>query len=263
MIFSCFSVPLYDAFEFAVGLRRNGNYLHDLVYYVFVVGLIEEALKVVPLLLAMRLTDFIDKPKDYLIYGSMSALGFAFMENLLPGSEWKPDIISTRALVAVVGHITYTSLIMYGFFYTRYRIQKNPLPYFLLAFGAACALHGISDFSAARGWGVLGFLIMIYLIRQYGVFIHDALNQSERNPDQPKRQFELTQYLCYSLAAIIMFQYVVSAANVGPSNANSAFLWTAFLSFFWLCVILLNLGSLDIRKRQWLPLLRRKAIAEV
>jgi hypothetical protein len=28
-------------------------------------------------------------------------------------------------------------------------------------------------------------------------------------------------------------------------------------------VILLNLGSFDIRKRQWLPLLRRRAIAEI
>jgi protease PrsW len=263
MIFSCFSVPLYDAFEFAVGLRRNGTYLNDLVYYVFVVGLIEEALKVVPVLLVTRLTDSINKPIDYIIYGSISALGFALMENLLPGSEWRPDIISTRALVAVVGHMTYTSLILYGLFYAKHRIQKNPLLYFLLAFVAASALHGISDFVAAKGWGVLGFLIMIYLIRQYGVFINGTLNVSERNPDQPKRQFELTQYLCYSLAAIVMLQYVVSAVNIGPSSTNSLFLWTLFISCFWLCVILINLGSFDIRKRQWLPLLRRTAIAEV
>jgi RsiW-degrading membrane proteinase PrsW (M82 family) len=263
MIFSCFAVPLYDAFEFAFGLRRNGTYLNDLAYYVFVVGLIEEALKVVPVLLVMRLTDSIDKPLDYIIYGSISALGFAFMENLLPGSEWRPGIISTRALVAVVGHITFTSLTMYGLFYARYRVQKKPLPYFLLAFVAACALHGLSDFVAVKGWGVGAFLITIYLIRQYGVFINGTLNASECNPDQPKRQVELTEYLCYSLAAIIMLQYLVSAVNVGPSNTNSQFLWTAFFSCFWLCVILLNLASFDIRKRQWLPLLRRKAITEV
>jgi protease PrsW len=261
MIFSCFSVPLYDAFEFFVGFRRNGTYLNDLVYYVFVVGLIEEALKVVPVLLVMRLTGSIYKPIDYIIYGSMSALGFAFMENLLPGSAWRPDIISTRALD--VGHMTYTSLILYGLFYARHRIQKNPLPYFLLAFVAASALHGISDFVAAKGWGVVAFLIAVYLIRQYGVFINGTLVVSERNPNQQKRQIELTEYLCYSLAAIVMLQYVVSAVNIGPSNTNSLFLWTLFISCFWLCVILINLGSFDIRKRQWLPLLRRKAIAEV
>jgi RsiW-degrading membrane proteinase PrsW (M82 family) len=179
MIFSCFLVPLYDAFEFAFGFRRNGTYLNDLAYYVFVVGLIEEALKVVPVLLIMRLTGSIDKPIDYIIYGSISALGFAFMENLLPGSEWRPDIISTRALLAVVGHMTYTSLIMYGLFYARYRARENPLRYFLVAFGAACALHGIYDFLALKNWAVVAFLLGIYLIRQYGVFINGTLNVSE------------------------------------------------------------------------------------
>jgi hypothetical protein len=185
------------------------------------------------------------------------------MENLLPGAEWRPGIISTRVLGAVILHMTETSLIMYGLFYSRYRAKKKPLRYFLLAFGAACVLHGFFDFSAARGWGVLSFLIMIYCIRQYGIFINGALNLSERNPDQPQRQFQLTEYLCYSLAAIIMLQYVVSAGKYGPSNANSGFLWTAFFSYFWLCVIMVNLGTFNIRKRQWLPLLRRKTTAEM
>jgi RsiW-degrading membrane proteinase PrsW (M82 family) len=259
MIFSCFAVPLYDA----LGLHPNGTYLNDLLYYVFVVGLIEEALKVLPVLLVMRFTRAIDQPVDYIIYGSISALGFAFMENLLPGAEWRPGTISTRALGAVVLHMTETSLVMYGLFYSRYRVKNKPLQYFLLAFGAACALHGFSDFSAARGWGILGFLITIYCIRQYGIFINCTLNLSERNPDQPKRQLKLTEYLCYSLAAIIMLQYMVSAMKYGPSNANSAFRWTAFFSYFWLCVILVNLGSFDIRKRQWVPLLRRKTTSEI
>jgi protease PrsW len=263
MIFSCFVPPLYDLFEFTFGFRRNSTYLNDLVYYVLVVGLIEEALKVVPVLLVMRLTDSIDKPVDYIIYGSISALGFAFMENLLPGAEWRPGAISTRASGGVILHMTTTSFVMYGLFYSRYCVKKKPLQYFLLAFGAACALHGTFDFSATKGWGVLSFLILIYCIRQYGVFINCTLNLSDRNPDQPKRQFNLTEYLCYSLAAIIMLQYVIIAVKFGPSNANSAFLGTAFFSYFLLCVILVNLGSFDIRKRQWLPLLRRKATSEI
>jgi protease PrsW len=261
MIFSCFSVPLYDAFAF--GLHPNDTYQKDLLYYVLVVGLIEESLKVLPVLLVLWLTRVIDRPVDYIIYGSISALGFAFIENLLPGAEWRPGTISSRVIGAVILHMAETSLIMYGLFYSRYRVKKKPLWYFLLAFVAACALHGFFDFSAARGWGALAFLITIYCIRQYGIFINVTLNLSKRNPDQPNRQFELTEYLCYSLAAIIMLQYVVSAVKYGPSNANSAFLWTAFFSYFWLCVILVNLGSLDMRKRQWLPLLRRRATAEI
>ena len=73
----------------------------------------------------MRLTRAIDKPVNLIIYGSISALGFAFMENLLPGSEWRLGAISTRASGAVVLHMTDTSLIMYGLFYSRYRVQKK------------------------------------------------------------------------------------------------------------------------------------------
>jgi RsiW-degrading membrane proteinase PrsW (M82 family) len=261
MIFSCFVPPLYDAF--ALGFRPNGTYLNDLFYYVLAVGLIEETLKIIPVILVIRLTPAIERPVDYIIYGSMSALGFAFMENLLPGSEWKLRAISTRALGAVILHMAETSLVMYGLFYSTYRVKKRRLQYFFLAFGAACALHGIFDFFTAKGLGVLGLLIMIYCIRQYGIFINCTLNLSERNPEPPKRQLDLTAYLCYSLTAIIMLQYVIIAVTYGPSNANSAFLGTAFFSYFLIFLILVYLGNFEIQKGQWLSLLRRKAISHV
>ena len=261
MIFSCFVPPLYDAF--ALGFRPNGTYLNDLFYYVLAVGLIEETLKIIPVILVIRLTPAIERPVDYIIYGSMSALGFAFMENLLPGSEWKLRAISTRALGAVILHMAETSLVMYGLFYSTYRVKKRRLQYFFLAFGAACALHGIFDFFTAKGLGVLGLLIMIYCIRQYGIFINCALNLSERNREPPKRQLDLTAYLCYSLTAIIMLQYVIIAVTYGPSNANSAFLGTAFFSYFLIFLILVYLGNFEIQKGQWLSLLRRKAISHV
>ena len=50
------------------------------------------------MLLVMWLTRAIDEPLDYIIYGSISALGFAFMENLLPGYRWRLGAISSRAL---------------------------------------------------------------------------------------------------------------------------------------------------------------------
>jgi protease PrsW len=261
MIFSCFVPPLHDAF--VSGFRPNGTYLNDLFYYVLAVGVIEEALKVIPVLLVMRLTPAIEKPVDYIIYGSMSALGFAFMENLLPGSEWKLRAISTRALGAVILHMAETSLVMYGLFYSTYRVKEGLLQYFLLAFAAACALHGVFDFSAAKGWGVVSFLIMIYCIRQYGIFINCTLNMSEHRNDQPKRLVDLTAYLSYSLAAIIMLQYVIIAVTYDSRSANWALLGTAFFSCFLLFVILVYLGSFEIQKGQWLSLLRRKAISYV
>jgi hypothetical protein len=92
------------------------------------------------------------------------------------------------------------------------------------------------------------------------LYTNCTLNLSERNPDQPERQLDPTAYLCYSVAAILMLQYVIIAVTYGPSNANSAFLRAAFFSYFLIFAILVYLGSFEIQKGQWLSLLRRKAI---
>ena len=259
MIFACFALPLYDLFDFALGFHFNGTPLNDLIFFILGVGLIEETLKIVPVLLFLRFSGAIDESVDYIIYGSLSALGFAFMENLLPSYEWRVGAISTRAFGAVILHMTLTSLVMYGLFYSRYRVKKNHVPYFVLAFGTAWVLHGVYDFLLIKGWGILAILILIYCIRQYGIIINCTLNLSEHNVDEAKRLVDLTQYLCYSLAAIVMLQYVIIAMNYGPKSANLNFLGTVLASYFLLYVVIANLRSFEIQKGQWLSLLRKKA----
>ena len=258
MIFSCLSVPLYDVYEFVLRFRTNGTFANDLLFYIFAVGLIEETLKVLPVLLVMRFTRAINESVDYVIYGSLSALGFAFMENLLPFYEWRPGAISTRAFSAVILHMTLTAIVMYGIFYSRYRAKKNPVLYFLLAFGTACALHGLYDFLLLKGWFLLGLLLLVYCIREYGVAINCSLNLSEYNSDHANRVVDLTRYLCYSLAAIVMLQYVIIAINYGPKSANFNFLKILLSSYLLLCVILASLRTFEIHSGEWLPLLRKR-----
>ena len=62
--------------------RLNGNVLNDFMYSVFAIGLIEESVKILPLLLFLKYTRFVKEPVDYIIYASVSALGFAFIENM-------------------------------------------------------------------------------------------------------------------------------------------------------------------------------------
>jgi hypothetical protein len=136
--------------------------------------------------------------------------------------------------------------------------QEKSASVFLLAFGTACVLHGVYDFFLVKGWGILGVLILIYCIRKYGIIINCTLNLSEHNMNQAKRRVDLTQYLCYSLAAVVMLQYVIIAVKYGPKSANFNFLGTVFISYFLLYVVLANLRSFEIKKDEWLPLLREK-----
>ena len=45
-------------------------------------GLSEEIIKIIPVLIILKTTKFINEPIDYIIYSSISALGFAFIENI-------------------------------------------------------------------------------------------------------------------------------------------------------------------------------------
>ena len=156
-------------------------------------------------------------------------------------------------------HMTFTSLIMYGLFYSRYRAQKKPLQYFLLAFGAACVLHGSSTSQSTEAGAFSASNSPDLLHSGVRCLYQLHLEPLKSNPKGSKRQLELTEYLCYSLAAIVMLQYVAMAVKYGPGNANSAFRWTAIFSYFWLCMILVNLGPSTYKSGYGSRILRRKA----
>ncbi len=258
MLFSLLATPLYDILDFYLDFRLTGNSSHDLLFCIFGIGLLEESVKILPVLLMLRFTRTINESVDYLIYGSLSGLGFAFMENLLYFNHDGLAHISARALSAVVLHMTLTSLVMYGLFYSRYRKKPYPVLYFLLTFGAACVVHGVYDFwLLAKGWAgelsILSFVILVFALKRYGVALNCALNMSEYSPKKRTRVVALTGYLCYALTAIVVLQYLFLAISFGPANANRNFLLTMLTSWVLVVVLLDNLGRFEIRKGQWLP----------
>ena len=186
MLFSMFCGVLYDTFEYRFGFGLNGNRLNDLLFCIFGIGLIEETVKIVPFLIFLKLTDEVNESVDYIIYASISALGFAFMENLLYFQDLGLSNISGRAFSAVLLHMTLTSIVAYGLFYSRYTRKNKDRSYFLIAFALACVIHGIYDYwLLCHSWPVyfplLSFIILVFCVRKYGVMINNALNQSEFN----------------------------------------------------------------------------------
>jgi RsiW-degrading membrane proteinase PrsW (M82 family) len=264
MLFSMFCSVLYDTFEYRFGFGLNGNRLNDLLFCIFGIGLIEETVKIVPFLIFLKFSDEVNESVDYIIYASISALGFAFMENLLYFQDLGLSNISGRAFSAVLLHMTLTSIVAYGLFYSRYTKKKNDRSYFLISFSLACVIHGIYDYwLLCRSWPaffpVLSFVILVFCVQKYGVMINNALNQSEFNTKRNLPLLRLTEYLVYSLSAIIVMQYIVIALVFHTSVANMVFLQTIVSSYILLFIILRTLGSYRIVKSAWRPFFKKKS----
>jgi RsiW-degrading membrane proteinase PrsW (M82 family) len=146
MFFSELCIFFYDFLENGMGWKTGNGFVGDLVYCVFGIGVIEETVKIIPFLIMFKFTREINESVDYVIYAAVSALGFAFMENLIYFQDSGLDSITGRALICAVGHMSYSCIAVYGLFYCVYRKNgRHKLLYFAASFAAAVLFHGFYD----------------------------------------------------------------------------------------------------------------------
>ena len=116
--YGCFILyPLFNA----AGFNLNGNVINDFFYCIFGIGLIEETVKFIPFLILLKFTKAINEPYEYLLYASVSALGFAFAENMIYLNNYGIHIVAARAFYAAVAHMTFCSTVAYGLLLKKYR----------------------------------------------------------------------------------------------------------------------------------------------
>lgn len=255
--------PLGDLLAVLFSLNLNVSAGRDLLYCIVGIGLTEEAVKLLPVLVILRFTKEINESIDYLIYASLGALGFAFLENILYFDRSGLTTVKARAMICCVGHMFYTSLVMYGVILARYgrtgTVRRNVLFCFLLA----SLFHGLYDFFLMSGfvWERarliavgLAFLKVLLFVR----ILNNTLNQSEYFDEaHASRLIRLRERLGIGLIAVVMFEYLATALDVGPMLAYEKFRGT--ISFAWMLVFFFAsaLGTYNLRRGFWLPWFRR------
>lgn len=259
MLASTFAVPLYDIADFFLGFTLNGHYLNDMIFCIFGIGVIEESLKIVPVILMLKYTKVINESIDYIIYGSFSALGFAFIENLMYFHDGGLIDFTSRAFSSVILHMALTSIVIYGVFYSKYKAKDKPRYYFCISYCCAAAIHGIYDFFLiSNGFisylSIVSMVILLYCIVSYSKAINCALNFSEFMTKTTNRNIDQTNILCGGLSAIILLQYIFISYKFGAENANLNLLWTAFTSYYIVCLIILIMGNIKVNKFRWVPI---------
>jgi len=135
------------------------------------VATIEEIAKIIPVLIIIKITKSINEPIDYLIYASVSALGFAFLENINYIYEYKDahaNIVGVRSFMPTIMHVCTTSIIGASI----YKFQKeNKYKFLIIGFGSAILAHTI--YNLYFPWYTL-----VLLSGYYGVLMKSLLKES-------------------------------------------------------------------------------------
>lgn len=259
-VISPFCLILYDGAHYWFNFKETGHWLGDLAYCIFGIGFFEELVKVIPLLLILFLTRQINESIDFIIYASLGALGFAFMENIMYFSESRLYVMEGRSMVSALSHMIDTSLIGYGIFLGISKKFGRPLSNFFLFFFLACLLHGMFDYwiicdSLPRATIQFTFYLALFSVILYNRMIVNSLNQS-RYFDL-KALFKLQEmrtYLGVALISLVLFQYWVLSAKFGPELATQGFFKGSILTVLIIYFLSFNLSRLELKKSVWLSL---------
>jgi protease PrsW len=256
-------LPIYDFINITLGFEMGKALLHQLAYCVFSIGLSEEAVKLLPVLLIVWLTKRVNESTDYIIYASISALGFALMENIGYFNRYGLDHIGGRAFTATLFHMALTSLAIYGLVYARYR--KKSLWYFAMSFAGACVLHGLYDFLIVGGgfigeMRIMSLAVLVVTISLYASIFRNALGASEFFEDADRRSHFRSSafFLACGLSYVVVAQYVILALRFGPDLANRSVGGMLVVSYIMIAIIWGQFVGLRPEHASWLSIFGRE-----
>jgi RsiW-degrading membrane proteinase PrsW (M82 family) len=256
---SVFIVDFIDKVVLAgLQFRMQGTFINDFLYCVFKIGCVEEFAKIIPFALVFLLfRKEMNEPIDYIVYISVSALGFSAAENILYFHKHGAGIITGRAILSTVGHMFNTSLFAYGFIRYRFYDQQKNFFLILFFFFLAALSHGFYDFwllyeeTKSGGWliTVTYFLITISV---FATIMNNALNNSsfftyKRIIDSTKVANRLLLYY----AGVFLIQFALTFYQRGFSYAFDIFRATLFVTGFVVVIAVIRLSRFKLIQGRW------------
>lgn len=232
----------------------TGGFFNDLFYSVIMIGIPEEFAKIIPLLIMIAWNKGLNEPIDYLIYGAAGSLGFAFIENLLYFEQISNGIIHGRAYLSVIGHMTDTCLVAYGFVIAKYQLKSREALWYVfpLCFFAACLIHGIYDFLLFQDLVIPFFVLFILTVQVWIIMLNNCMNNTSHFTYRlAPRSERSTIFITLGLTFIFAFEYIYVGFSRGSHEANYELLSNSAFAGFFIIFFSSNLGSFDLIKGYW------------
>jgi RsiW-degrading membrane proteinase PrsW (M82 family) len=260
---------VYDIYRFLFGFELGGSILRELSYCVLGIGLIEETVKIVPALLLYRFNKQVNEPLDLLIYGSLTALGFALMENIQYFHQAGLTRITGRAVTASLLHMSLTAIALYGLVLIRFFRKSNNWLVPVGTFALACLIHGLYDlFLVSQSWlsgiKVVSIVILLFTAMAYGHILNTCINRSPFfNQSLIPKLKNLSRYLAFGMCGVILLQYLVVALNYGPPRANRDIINVVISLYFIIWIVSMQLGNFRVKQGMDIPIFENQRKASI
>lgn len=245
--------PLSDTVHYIFDIEYSYNTFYNLFVYSFLgIGIVEEFIKILPVLVILYFTKEVDEPFDLIYYACFSALGFAFIENLLYFREISGSIIIGRALFSTVGHMIASSIAVYGLILVRFHPERKSylevIKYFLLA----AFVHALYDYFLFEGFYLLFVISFVFFIQTWTILINNAINNSRYFDYNISFKHNRVKFnLATHLTAVLLLDYIISGLMEGRVTAGANFIYTVIWFGLLIAFYISNLSSLDLYKGHW------------
>lgn len=259
MVFAFLTSLLTDFNRYVLGFSRTYDFFHDFYYCVVGIGMIEELVKIIPLLLVVVFSKRLKEPIDFIVFASISALGFAFVENLIYFEDSGLKTIQGRALTATVTHMFNSSLVAYGIVVGKFAKKMWWGIYFIGFYLISSVVHGFYDFwlinNLAQTFSFITFIWLLVSMIIWVSIINNCLNNSYSKKViwtyNPKK---LNNFLLFGLSAVFLLEYLILGYKFGAEAANVELQKDLSSGLFLLIFLTINLSKFDYIPNYWAPL---------
>lgn len=268
-VLACFStflcLPIYDYARLVANWTLNGDVWNDFMYCTVVIGGGEELVKVIPWILFGIYAKKLREPFDYILYASVSALGFAFVENLMYLEHYENIVV--RSIMSTVGHMFDAAIVAYAFIIVRFRMPKDSAWKWLVILGGfvvSMLAHGFYDYwlisPAAKGLSAVTIVFFLLSLRVWFYFKNNAMNHSPFFAGNQKFRITLQQdILTISMVTVLMLQFIFMSLEVGALSAMPTFISGAVYVGIFVVFISVELDNFKLERGVWKRFnLRRK-----
>ncbi len=255
-LFSFLTFPISDAIHRIFNISFSDNTFYNLFIYSFVgIGLIEELVKLIPVLIILFLTNEIDEPIDFIFYASLSALGFAFIENLIYFREISGSVVIARALTSAIGHMVDSSIVIYGFVLVYFKNVNNKGITVLKYFFLGSFVHALYDYFLFEQLLFFFITSFIFFIQSWIVIINNAINNSKYfdysiSFKHNEVKFKTAEYLMF----ILIVNYFFNGLESGKTTANIDYFISLSYGGLLILFYVSSISSFDLVKGYWRPI---------
>lgn len=238
-----------------LGIQESDDVILNFFFFTLGVGLLEEVVKFLTVVLIMRLfRHAINEPLDYVRYICVSALGFAFGENIEYAMAYGERVLMDRAILSVPAHMFFSTFFIYG--YIKHKYAGAPSIDIYRYAAISFMGHGIYDFLLDIENQLLGLLLAVLLflllVNAFATMLNNCLNNSPfYSPKKSIKSWYLSGRLLtfYIIILTLVFAQLVIMKREDYQAGYLTIL--VVLRTFVLGVVILRLGRLSIIPGVW------------